>query len=70
MRSPLLSERMAVPHRRHGSPARPYTQTCLPRLVSPVVVRLMRERLSHNMSRARCTIRNGSFTDPTGRVGR
>ena len=37
--SPLL---IGVPQRRHGRPARPYTQLSWPRLVSPVVTRLSR----------------------------
>ena len=39
-------------------------------LVLPVVVRLTRDLLSHNMSLARCTIRNGSLTALTGELGR
>ena len=61
-RSPLRSDSIAVPQRRHGSPG-PAVDPQL--LAAPGVARggaIDRERFSHSMSRARCTIRSGSFT--------
>lgn len=62
--------RIGVPHRRQGRPPRPYTHSSSPVLVLPVVVRFDRNRLAHNMSRARFTTRIGSGSAHTGLVGK
>jgi hypothetical protein len=67
---PWSAERTGVPQRRHGRPARPYTQVSSPRRCEPVVTWPNRSLLASSSRWARPTSAPRSATSPTGRHGR
>src|SRR5699024_7247998 len=66
---PNRNSSMSVPHRRHGSPARPYAHTRRPGWVSPVVTRTFLVALTSRSRRASSTVPRSPSTSSTGSRG-